>query len=257
MMRTMKSHQSGAALIVVMIFLVAIVVVGTLAIRQGMVTLNIATNSQAQQLMLQNSDAAFFNVEIEENIIKSLGTNGMFGYISGAANKDNELVFCYRGTDTEFFDLNTASMMIWQPGQTAPTNSQLGLEGYCSTTASGNFYTSGRHAVMTQVAVKFSSQAGNAPFAGYTTGSDEKVIKFENSKPVKVFAVSVMPSFSSATNAEINECFQNRMNEVSIPNGTSVPSGAVSRQSVTECLTSINVPFSSYVSEYVIAQNFV
>ncbi len=121
--------------------------VGTLAIRQGMVTLNIATNSQAQQLMLQNSDAAFFNVEIEENIIKSLGTNGMFGYISGAANKDNELVFCYRGIYTEFFDLNTASMMIWQPGQTAPTNSQLGLEGYCSTTASRQlFIPSGRRA---------------------------------------------------------------------------------------------------------------
>ncbi len=257
MMRTMKSHQSGAALIVVMIFLVAIVVVGTLAIRQGMVTLNIATNSQAQQLMLQNSDAAFFNVEVEENIIKSLGTNGMFGYISGAANKDNELVFCYRGTDTEFFDLNTASMMLWQPGQTAPTNSQLGLEGYCSTTAAGNFFTSGRRAVMTQVAVKFSSQAGNDPFSGYTTGTDEKAIKFERSKPVKVFAVSVMPTLTTASGADIDECFQNHMSEVSIPNGTSVPSGAASRQSVTECLTNLNVPFTSYVSEYIIAQNFV
>ncbi len=56
----MKLKQSGSALIVVLIFLVAIMIIGTIAIRKGLINLNIATNSQVQQLILQNSDASFF-----------------------------------------------------------------------------------------------------------------------------------------------------------------------------------------------------
>lgn len=56
----MKNHQQGVTLIVVMLLLVAITVIATIAVRQSLVTLNIATNSQAEQLMLQNADAAFY-----------------------------------------------------------------------------------------------------------------------------------------------------------------------------------------------------
>lgn len=56
----MINKQRGATLIVVLFLLLAIIVLGTLAVRQSLVSLNIATNSQAQQLLLQNSDAAFF-----------------------------------------------------------------------------------------------------------------------------------------------------------------------------------------------------
>lgn len=101
----LPSQQAGSTLIIVMILLVAITVIGTIAVRQGLVSLNIATNSQAQQLLLQNSDAAFFNVEQEDNIIKSLSTSGMFGYIDGANNKDKELVFCFRGDQADFLIL--------------------------------------------------------------------------------------------------------------------------------------------------------
>ena len=81
-------QQQGAALIVVMILLLAVTIIGTMAVRQGLVSLGVATNSQAQQLLMQNSDAAFFNVEKESNLIQSLSASGMFGYIDGAANKD-------------------------------------------------------------------------------------------------------------------------------------------------------------------------
>ena len=64
----MIRQQHGSTLIVVLILLLAITIIGTLAIRQSMVSLNIATNSQAQQLMIQNSDAATFNVEDTNNL---------------------------------------------------------------------------------------------------------------------------------------------------------------------------------------------
>jgi nitrate reductase gamma subunit len=68
----MKQAQQRATLIVVLILLVVITVLGTLAIRQSMVTLNIATNSQAMQLMLQNADSAFLMLKNKAILFKHL-----------------------------------------------------------------------------------------------------------------------------------------------------------------------------------------
>ena len=63
----MKQNQIGATLIVVLIFLLAITVIGTIAIRQSMVGLNIATNSQVSQLVMQNSDGHFLMLNKQIN----------------------------------------------------------------------------------------------------------------------------------------------------------------------------------------------
>ncbi|ENW98076.1 hypothetical protein F900_03550 [Acinetobacter modestus] len=252
------SSQRGATLIVVLVMLLVITVIGTLAVKQSLVSLNIATNGQAQQLLMQNSDAAFFNVEKEANLIQSLTASGMFGYINGAVNKDKEMVFCFRGAQSDFFDITKASLMVWEAGKTQPTNDSLGTSGYCSVSATDdNFFTSGRRAVMTQVSVKFSSQSQNDPFYGMQYGTDEKGVKFEKNKPVKVFAVSIMPTFSNESAANIDECLKSRMSEVSIPSGTTVTASSIYRQSITECLASRNIPFTTQVTEYLIAQDFV
>lgn len=254
----MINQQRGATLIVVLFLLLAIVALGTLAVKQSLVGLNIATNSQAQQLLLQNADAAFFNVEREDNIIQALSSSGMFGYISGATDKDKEMVFCYRGEETGFFDISRASLIYWKPGQQAPINSEFGADGYCDARESTtNFFTSGRKAVMTQVAVKFSSISENDPFFGAQFGTDDQAVKFDRSKPVKVFAVSVMPTLTSTPATDINNCFKNHMSETTVPEGTTVALNANSRRTVTECLSRLNVPYASHVTEYVIVQDFV
>lgn len=256
------SAQRGAVLIVVLVLLVVITIIATLAVRQGMVALNIATNSQAQQLMLQNSDSAFFNVEQENNIIQSLSSSGMFGYINGAANKDKELVFCYRGAEKkDFFDITRASIIEWNAPDTKPKNDNLGKDGFCSTTSSTeNFFTSGRKAVMTQIAVKFSSEAEKDPFYGQILGTDNETVKLERSKPVKVFSVSIMPTLTSVDNSKVDACFNQHMNDPTIPK-TITPAkdsdGNSAGDSVTTCLMKLNVPFESSVTEYVIAQDFI
>ncbi|BCU63521.1 hypothetical protein F941_03055 [Acinetobacter bouvetii DSM 14964 = CIP 107468] len=256
-------HQHGATLIVVLMLLLIITVIGTLAIKNSLVGLSIATNSQAQQLLLQNADSAFFSVEREENLIQGLTSSGMFGYISGAANKDKELVFCYRGNEADFFDINRASIMQWEGSKQTPTTDAMGSDGYCKTaSADKNYFTSGRKAVITQVAVKYSSSSDADPFYGMQFGTDDKGVKFERSKPVKVFAVSIMPSLSTADRSKIDTCLSARMNEVTIPDGTTVSVASGTKvednptKSVTECLSGLNVPFTSHATEYVIAQDF-
>ena len=261
----MRKGQTGAALIVVMIFLVALAVIGTLAIRQSMVALNIATNSQVQQLVIQNSDSAFFNIEDVNNLAKSLSAQGMFGYIGNANDKNKELVFCYRGDQTEFFDITKANIMQWESGKSTPTNNALGTDGYCDARqeATGNWFTSGRRAVMTQVSVKFSTEGTPNPFEGRAIGSDPKSGQIEEAKRVKVFAVSLMPTLTSVSRTDINACLQSRMNEVTVPEDTTKPTIAPGTpvkdnvlSTVTDCLTALNVPFTTQVSEYNITQDF-
>ncbi len=261
----MKRNQVGATLIVVLIFLVAITIIGTIAIRQSIVGLNIATNSQVSQLVMQNSDAAFFNVEHAENLVQSFSGSGMFGYINNENDKDKELVFCFRGDQGSFFDINKVSLMQWESGKTKPTADALGKDGYCDarTNVSGNWFTSGRKAVMTQVAVKFPTAIEQDPFYDRQRGTDPKEAQIEDAKRVKIFAVSLMPSLSSVDRNVINVCLQERMSDLSIPDDTAVPtipSGTDDKdnplKTVTECLASLNVPFTTQVSEYTITQNF-
>ena len=67
----MMRNQNGATLIVVLFLLLTITVLGTLAVRQSVVGLNIATNSQAQQLLTQNSDAAFLRRNSPQPLVPS------------------------------------------------------------------------------------------------------------------------------------------------------------------------------------------
>lgn len=260
----MRRTQSGAALIVVLVFLVAIMVIGTIAIRQSMVGLSIATNSQVQQLLTQNSDSVFFSTEDVNNLAQALSGSGMFGYVSNVNDKNKELVFCYRGDQPDFFDIGRANIIEWESGELKPTNNNFGVDGYCDATQSNNnWFTSGRRAVMTQVSVKFSTAEEMDPFYDRTRATDTKTGQVEEAKRVKIFSVSLMPALSGVSRTDINTCLQSHMNEVTVPGDTTKPTvspgtPAVNNPltSVTECLTSLNVPFTTQVSEYTIAQNF-
>jgi Tfp pilus assembly protein PilX len=259
-----KQSQQGATLIVVLVVVLLLIVISTLAIRQGVLSLNIATNAQAQQLMNQNSDAAIFNAEDADQLAVQLAANGMFGYIRTANNKGKELVFCYRGTNTSFFSLNNASVSTWEDSKTKPTNNELGTAGYCSLSNS-NDYTSGRSAVMTQVTVQFveSSSSSDEAFVGYVTGTDVDAAKVISPEMAIITAVSLMPTLSTASNAQINSCLSTHMTNptASIPTGVTVATDSVTstsfRASVSECLSSLNVPYTTYVTVYNLTQSVV
>ncbi|WP_111893687.1 pilus assembly protein PilX [Acinetobacter sp. MB5] len=248
-----RRSQQGATLVVVLIVLLLITIIGTLAIRQGLLSLNIATNGQAQQLMLTNSDSAIFTVQDADNLSQELATNGMFGYIRTSSNKGKELVFCYRGTNTNFFTIANASIIKWETG-TAPNNSEIGTAGYCNPTSSNNYYTSGRGAVMTQITVQFEdSSSDDTPFSGSVSGTDTDSAKVMSSEKALVHAVSLMPTLSSASTSDIYSCLSTHMNDPEVPSGYTAASGA--DESVSECLADLNVPFTTHVSEYTLTQS--
>jgi len=256
----MIKKQNGATLIVVLILLVAITVIGVIAIRQSVVSLGIATNSQVQQLVMQNSDAAFYQVADVNLLAYNLSKAGVFGQNDQDKDKNREVVFCYRSDRADFFDPSDYSVISWEDGNTAPTYNSKGITGYCKISVSdsvANFFTSGRKAVMTQVAIKYVSQSVDEKFKNTAKGTDEKTAKVLPPKRMNVYSVSVMPSLAKASAADINACFSTHMSEVTPPdiliNNIPMPAG----QSVTECLTKLSVPFTSQVSEYLIEQTYI
>lgn len=252
-----RKSQVGATLIVVLILLVIITIIGTMAIRQSIVSLNIATNAQVQQLLIQNSDSALMRIEDQKTVVRNLARDGMFGYIRGPNNKNKELVFCYRGDQKKenFFKIDRASLLEWLPGQSAPINTALGGDGFCK--VSDNFFTSGRKLVLTQVSVKYSAIPTERPFQHSARGTYSKTAKIEETEKVNVYSVSIMPNLSSAPAADIESCLSLRMNEVSEPeNETAQPIPAESKKSLTQCLSDLNVPFTTQVAEYTIVQAF-
>lgn len=255
----MIKKQIGATLIVVLVLLIVITVIGVLAIRQSTVSLGISTNSQVQQLVTQNSDASFFQVADVSQLALNLSKVGMFGQKDQDKDKGKEVVFCYSADDTEFFNADEYSVIEWNEGASAPKNDSNGKSGYCQVSTGDkvkNFFTSGRQAVMTQVAIKYVGESESEKFKNTAQGTDEKTAKVIPPKKVNVYSISLMPSLSSASAKDINTCLSERMSEVTPPEGLAtipLPAG----QSISECLTALNVPFTAQVTEYLIEQKYL
>lgn len=248
-MRTYK-HQLGATLIVVLVLLVIVTLLGTMAIRQSLTSLNIATNSQAQSLLIQSSDTVFFRTEDTTQLARNMLAQGMFGYIKEDINKGKELVFCFRPkVNSTFFDISKASVIKWVSG-TAPNNSELGTDGYCKVDVANDF-TSNRQAVVTQVTVKAADNS-STPFQFTQRGTDTDTAKINELDRIIVYATSVIPGLSSSNASAINACFSDHMAEPIVPAGVTAATQA--DDSITDCLARLNVPYNTQVSEYNLMQ---
>lgn len=258
----MKVNQNGSTLIIVLGLLVVITLIGTLAMKNSLVSLNIATNSQAQQIMTQSSDSALFNIEDPTQLNRYLARNGLLGYMKGDANKEKELVFCLRGQDAKFFDINKASIIHWQSGKPGPTNNLIGYEGYCDMKTNDS-YTSGRKAVITQIAIRYTSTPTD-PFQFYHRGTDADTAKLEQAERLMVHSTSLMPTLASDLDADkVNDCLSKHLNLAIEPidsvydtsNTDQVKENAQGKISVSQCLTALNIPHTTQVVEYKLSQN--
>lgn len=210
----MKKTQIGATLIIVLLLLIAITIIGSLAVRSSILSLKVATISQAQQLLMQNSDAVFFKVEDPAQLVKNMALNGMFGYIKGEDNVGKELVFCLKSDNTNFFNLSKSSLISWGGTGTTIDAAGLGDEGFCKI-ASG-FFTSGRNTVITQIAVKAMDVTDAVAFQHMQKGTDPESSKKDPAQMYTIFATSVFPSLAAAEvkDTDINKCFNSRFNSI-------------------------------------------
>ncbi|WP_374666304.1 pilus assembly protein PilX [Acinetobacter sp.] len=280
----MRKSQIGQTLIIVLLLLVAITLIGSLAIRSSVLSLKVSTLSQAQQLLLQNSDAALFKVEDPDQLLKNMALNGMFGYIKGEDNVGKELVFCFKSGNANFFSLANASLISWN-GSTIQ-NDGLGNTGFCK--MESGFFTSGRGVVITQIAVKAMDAKDSVAFQHMQKGTDPESSKKDPAQMYTIYATSIFPTLSSSTLSDsdlktaVNKCFNSRFNsiptekqseldvDIAAQNGkindptTSAGDKAASEETkaklelakvtVSACLSNLGVPAHTQVANYALTQ---
>lgn len=218
-------QQQGATLITVLIVLVLVTLLGTIAVKTGILGLKIATNSQVNTLLMGNSDSALFNIESPDQVARQLALDGMFAYFNSSANANDELVFCYRASEDSFFKLSKASA-ITADGSTT----KIGVDGFCK----ANQFAMGRSAVLSQVYltknITTSTPFGGAP-KGTSLGQSNVPVTTNN---IGATVISVLPSFSGATASEIESCFKQRASAV----------GA--------CFEGLGIPYNMQHSDYTV-----
>lgn len=238
-----KSTQQGATLLVVLFLMLLIMVIGTLAMRNSLTSLNIATNAQAQQLLFQNNDAALFELENPDFNKSQFNQAAIFGtFLSSESNlqsKDKILVSCYRGDLERPFNLTSEIIISEQSLNTK------GIAGYCTATT----FSTARSAVISQVYIQHldkknqnlenpkledESQVEALKTTNKGTGLEEVTATLV---PLQVGTISIMPGFSTASNEQINSCFQNTL-----------------KNAVT-CFQSLNIPYNVQHAHYLAGNN--
>ena len=217
--------QLGSALIIVLVILVLVTLIGTLAVRSGILGLKLATNSQVSALLLENSDSALFNIENPDQVARQLALDGMFAYFNSSANADDELVFCYRAAQASFYSFSKASA-ITADG----TTTKIGVDGFCK----ANQFAMGRSAVLSQDYLTKSSTV-SAPFGSVPKGTSIGQSNVPaTSNNIGATVISVLPSFAGATTTQIENCFKQRASAV----------GA--------CFDGLGIPYNMQHSDYTV-----
>lgn len=227
--------QKGNTLIVVMIILVIVTVLGTIAIRQGLMSLKVATNSQAQSLLLQNSDTYFLKLEAASNVQKIINASkfGPIGYASQPENIGNEIAFCFTRESEQSFDTNDVGKF----NTTKSGANFIGLtKGFCDPSNASSF-TSGRKAVMTQVAIKVDNSP-SSPLENFVEGTDTELVN--QPMRIRINVISMLPAIASdVPNSTIINCLSKN------------PADSISGSAtIVSCLKANNIPFNAQVADY-------
>ncbi len=256
MISKMSKHtphaQRGSTLIAVLMILIMITVMGVIAMRQGLTSLNVATNAQVQSLLVQSADTVLNQINqisvADINKITSLANVTGGALISTDPNR--EYVFCYRPTNTDPFGLFINSNVI--QGQVDGTVSKLdiGGGGFCDLTAATD-YGSSRKATITQVAVTqpvdpsiLKPMALLNQDGTNVSGGTPLPTGFTTQQRLRVISTSMLPAFSASPVAAVQtDCIEGKVSD-----NADAPLQNV--ENLTDCLARKGMPANTQVQEY-------
>ena len=238
---TLPSTQSGAVLIVVLLFLIMITVVGVIAVRNSSTNLKLATSDQINTVLLQASDSA--NNKIEQSVNgdpnsaqykKIMCLTGIFGYYVLGDNEKDIISFCYRPRE-DFYNISNATI---RRGTGVLVKN---AKGYCNPKLLAD-YTSQRGTTMTQVMIKntntfgsgTNATSGNNDFRHMNIGTDtaDKTVKKQQ---FNIYSTAVLPAYGNADSTKVSECFEK--------------DASAATNNIAECMTDNNIPSKLLVEQ--------
>lgn len=245
-MQTSVNRQKGSTIIVVLLMLLMLTIVGVLAIRTAMTTLNIATNAQIGQLSSQTADTPINQVFIDD-VIKQTNLSSVIG----KALKDydvepgKEYVFCYKPKGAIKFG-SVMSMAVQKlKSDGGVTLVEGDVKNYCDLSED---FGSARKALVTQVAIKIPTDAvGLPPLALLTRGtnvSGGQTIPegLTEQKRIRITTTAVIPAFAKDVDIA-QKCMKEHINDDS-------DAETKGKKTVAQCLVNLGVPVNSQMQEF-------
>ncbi len=246
-----KRSQAGSTLIPVLLILVVITIVGVIAMKQGLTSLNIATNSQIQTVLAESSDAAI-NQFSRTDLTTITNVTGVLGAAINNPDPGQEYVFCFRPTSSDPFGLTVNSSILQGDPAGGDTATQVNYDSssFCDLTATTDF-GSGRKAAVTQVAVTIPLDASVLPpLSGLSRGGTDISAgsplpkSFTTQQRIRVTATSMLPAFSTTDLATVNtECLRGRISD-------NADTPLQNSENLTDCLARRGVPANTQVQEF-------
>ena len=229
----LPSHQRGAALIVVLLFLVLILLAGAIAVRQSTTDLRTATADQINTLLLQSADSgnqkleAMVNANPSSQAYKDItSVSGAIGhFLLNSDNATNEFIYCYNPREKKYLAKN-ATILKKGGGYWSGRNS-----GYCDYT-SADSYNSDRQTSMTQMNIAVTPPETDAePFSQMVIG---KEVENRTSKKFKfdIRATAALPAYAEPKVGS-DKCFEQTAIQDNVSAG---------KYSLIECMRKANTP---------------
>lgn len=199
------STQTGAVLIVVLLFLILIVLAGVVAVKQSTTDLRLATSDQINALLLQSADNANQNIEQSMNGSSDavayndmISRSGPFGhFILNDDSLNHEYTFCFRPRD-KLFDINKTSIET--------PDGFITRKGACSP-AKPDDYISNRNTSMAQVNVSLTPpNVNDEAFGSYTIGQGSDSLSSQ-AYTFDINSTAVLPAFAD-TKVGAKNCFE-------------------------------------------------
>lgn len=252
--------QRGATLIVVLFMLLLITIMGIVGIRVAMTSLNIATNSQVGQLLLQTGDTPtnqFLNVSNYNDLIVLSGAIGK-AIEEHKVAPGKEIIFCYKPTSSQKMGVAFDTTVLVAPikGTAADTkatidSTQSNRSGFCNLESD---FGSARQAVVTQVAVRIPTDAISDADPGSTLARDTDVSLQSNTSKgkvearVRITSTAIMPAYSTENLTTVqNDCIGSA-SAVGYINDN-IDDIVTGKRTVADCLRSYGIPVNTQVQE--------
>ena len=232
------STERGATLIVVLLFLVLIMLAGSIAVRQSNTDLKIATSDQINTVLLQSSDSANQKLEMMLNGSATsteyrdvTSAAGVFGhFLLNPDNATNEFIYCFNPRTKRYLASNATVMVKGTVAK--PVAYWSGLKNGVCDYNSADGYTSARQTVVTQMSVTVAPVDPNAERFKHVVIGKEIEDRTSKKFTFDIRAASALPSYSEPK-ANGDNCFAQ----------TSIKANVVgSKKSLSDCMLEANTP---------------
>ncbi|QIO07024.1 PilX N-terminal domain-containing pilus assembly protein [Acinetobacter shaoyimingii] len=250
-----KKSQKGATLIVVLVVLLMITIVGVLAIRVALTSLNISTNAQLGQLLGQTADTPL-NQFYTSDVSKVYDISGVIGYALQENKKEpgKEYIFCYRPTSSEKFgaSLGVTTLRVPSSKDGLATVATGGADGFCNLEKD---FGSSRKAIVTQVAIKIPqtemdeiAPGGSLPRGTNLSSGTSSQINIADQQRVRITTTSIVPSYATDL-AKAQACIGVDASKPGYINDNTDPEQA-DFKTVASCLAGLGIPVNSQTQEF-------